>query len=108
MLCITKYPFHFNGSEAISETEDKRLNIMTKDAPIANIYFIINYNITLKYNYMFLFFPFFFNKSGVPYTSFCTWNFLLICSGYFIIFYHRLSLHFFFGQCIMFHCVDVP
>ena len=37
-LCITRYPFHLDGSEAISGTEDKRPNIIiTKDAPRALI-----------------------------------------------------------------------
>lgn len=36
-LVTTRYPFHLYGSEAISETEDNRPNIMTKDAPIVII-----------------------------------------------------------------------
>lgn len=37
-LCITRYPFHLDGSEATSGTEDKRPNIIvTKDAPMALI-----------------------------------------------------------------------
>ena len=31
-LHITRYPLHRYGSEAISETEDEKLNITTKDA----------------------------------------------------------------------------
>ena len=33
-LHITRYPLHRYGSEAISETEDEKPNITTKDAPI--------------------------------------------------------------------------
>ena len=36
-LWITRHPFHHYGFEGISGTEDKRLNIITKDAPIALI-----------------------------------------------------------------------
>ena len=31
----SKTPFHLYGSEVISESKDKRPNVMTKDAPIA-------------------------------------------------------------------------
>lgn len=34
LLCIARQPFHLNGSESISRTENKRPN-MTKDASIA-------------------------------------------------------------------------
>ena len=34
----SKTPFHLYGSEVISESEDKRPNVMTKDAPIALIF----------------------------------------------------------------------
>ena len=33
-----KTPIHFYGPEGISETEDKRPNVMIKDAPIALIF----------------------------------------------------------------------
>ena len=33
LLRITRHPFHLYGSEVIPETEDKRPNIITKDAP---------------------------------------------------------------------------
>lgn len=31
LLSVTRHPFHHHGSEEISESEDKRLNIVTKD-----------------------------------------------------------------------------
>ena len=34
----SKTPFHLYGSEVISESKDKRPNVMTKDAPIALIF----------------------------------------------------------------------
>ena len=37
LLRITRHPFHLYDSKAISGTEDKRPNIITKDAPIALI-----------------------------------------------------------------------
>lgn len=37
LLWVTRYPFHLYSSEMISETEDWRSNIITKDAPIAII-----------------------------------------------------------------------
>lgn len=37
LLRITRHPFHLYGSEVIPETEDKRPNIITKDAHTALI-----------------------------------------------------------------------
>ena len=37
LLLITRYPFHFYGSEVFSEADDERPMVITKDAPIALI-----------------------------------------------------------------------
>lgn len=64
LLWITRQPFHLYGSEAISETEDKRTNILTEDAPVALVLepwvrshgqgpntFLTNHNIALAQGY---------------------------------------------------------